>query len=157
MDTDTKLRRFCDFYIRHAGLIGAAYSVLPSIVGFGILFASVPFRQVYLLRLAISLVFGSAIGAYVHRFGLSLWLMKHRSREGPGTLADGALMGAAVGWSAAIVAPLTSLIASNHPEFAKTFVISAWMAATAIGGFSGTTLAAIGRKHVDRPTPEGGD
>jgi hypothetical protein len=44
---------------------------------------------------------------------------------------------------------LTSLIGTNHPEQAKTFIIISTAGATIIGGCFGATLGTIGRKNLD--------
>lgn len=149
------MKRACDFYIRHAGIIGALYCIVPTLAWFGVIFATVAFRDVYLLRLGLSLVVGGLIAAWVNHFGLWLWIAKHRSPRGPAGLIDGGLVGAAVGVGACFLPPLTSLIHSNHLDLAKTFVIVAWLAAPAFGAIIGMALAAVGRKHVGREWPAG--
>jgi hypothetical protein len=149
------VKRACDFYIRHVRFIGALYCVVPTLAWFGGTFAKVDFREVYLARLGISLVVGGLIAAWVNRFGLWLWIIKHRSPRGPATVIDGGLIGAAVGVGSCFLPPLTSLIHTNHPEMAKTFIIIAWLAAPAIGAVIGMILAAVGRKHVEREWPAG--
>jgi hypothetical protein len=109
----------------------------------------VPFREVYLLRLALSLLLGGWIAARVNDYGVRLWLMKHRSQEGPGTISDGLLIGAGVGVGTTFLPPLTSLIATNHPEEAKLLIILSWSAGIVFGGLIGGTLASIGRKYLD--------
>lgn len=86
------MKRLCEFYIRHPRLIGACYCILPVIVAYVLLFTTNPFRGVYVLRLVISLILGIPIAAYVNEFGLHLWLIKHRSTEGPATVPDGFLI-----------------------------------------------------------------
>jgi MFS family permease len=75
--------------------------------------------------------------------------MKHRSQEGPGTISDGLLIGAGVGVGTTFLPPLTSLIATNHPEEAKLLIILSWSAGIVFGGLIGGTLASIGRKYLD--------
>jgi MFS family permease len=142
------MERLCEFYIRRVRLIGALYCAVPTVVWFAAVFAMVPFRGVYVLRLVLSLAVGGWIGAYLNQFGLSLWLTKHRSHDGPGTIADGALTGAGVGIGTALLPPLTSLISTHHLEEAKSFIICAWLAAVLLGALIGGGLAAIGRKHI---------
>ena len=79
------MQRLCDYYIRHAGLFGAVYCGIPAVGWFLAVTATAPFREVYLLRLGLCLSFGCAIAAYLNRYGLELWLMKHRSANGPAT------------------------------------------------------------------------
>jgi len=143
------MRNLCRFYVRRAAPIGAFYSLVPTALWFAGVFALVPFREVYVLRLALALVVGSAVGALVNRVGVRLWVAKHLSPHGPGTVLDGALIGAACGWGAALIPPLTALIGSNHLETAKTFVIAAWLVAAANGTLLGALLAAVGRRHLD--------
>ncbi len=144
------MQRLCDYYIRHAGLFGAVYCAIPSFGWFFEVTATVPFREVYLLRLGLCLSFGCAIAAYLNRYGLELWLMKHRSADGPATIRDGALIGAAIGIGSALLPTLTALIKSNHPEMAKSFILITYFAATGIGATMGTIIAAIGRKCILR-------
>ena len=151
------MKRLCDLYIRRAGLIGALYCAVPTAAWLTGMFCMLPFRQVYVLRGILSLVVGSAVGAFLNRFGMSLWLIKHRSKDGPATMLDGMLIGAAIGVGIAFLPTLTSLIKTNHPEQAKAFIIISWLAATAVGACFGTTLGAVGRKHLDRDTPVAGE
>jgi hypothetical protein len=108
----------------------------------------VSFREVYLARLALCLAIGCPIGAYLNRYSVDMWLVKHHSDSGPARIVDGTLNGAAVGIGTALLPALTSLISSNHPEMAKTFIIVSYIAATLVGGIIGTVVAAVGRKYV---------
>ena len=144
------MKRGCDFYIRHAGLIGAIYCAITAIIWFVATSLFVPFREVYLLRLGLCLVFGCTIAAYLNRYGVELWFCKHRSISGPATILDGVVVGAAVGVGSALLPALSALIRTNHPEMAKTFVIVTYLSATFVGAVIGAVLAAIGRKYVDR-------
>ena len=91
------MQRFADSYIRHARLAGVLYCVIPSVAWFVGGLCLVPFREVYLLRLALAVVVGGSIAAWLHEYGVKLWLIKHRSVEGPATVVDGALIRATVG------------------------------------------------------------
>ena len=151
----SRMKRLCDLYIRRAGLVGALYSAVPTAVWFTGMFTMVPFRQVYVLRAVLSLVVGCSVGAFLNRFGASLWLIKHRSKEGPATVLDGMLVGAAIGVGIALLPTLTALIQTNHPGQARDFIIISWLASTAIGACFGGTLSVIGRKHIDRDDAAG--
>lgn len=144
------MKRLCDLYIQHAGLIGAIFCVIPTLVWFIGMFLTVPFREVYLLRLGLCLVFGSGIAAYLNRYGVEAWLCKHRSASGPATIIDGVLIGAAVGIGSALLPTLTVFIETNHPEAAKTFVIISYLSVILVGMVIGGILAAIARKYVSR-------
>jgi len=144
------MERLCDLYIRHAGWIGAIFCAVPVLVWFAALLLSIPFRDVYLLRLGLCLAVGSPIAAYLNRYGVSAWLCKHRGQSGPATVVDGVLVGAAIGIGSALLPVLTALISTNHPEAAKTFVIVSYLSVTLVGAIMGAVLAAIGRKYVDR-------
>ena len=144
------MKRLCDFYIRHAGWIGAVFCAVPTLVWFTVMFLSVPFRTVYLLRLGLCLFPGCAIAAYLNRYGVQVWLCKHRSVEGPATVADGALVGAAVGIGSALLPALVAFIRTNHSEDAKTFVIVGYLLVTFAGALIGGVLAVFGREYVDR-------
>jgi hypothetical protein len=114
------------------------------------MFLTIPFREVYLLRLGLCLVFGSAIAAYLNRYGVETWLCKHHNVSGPATIIDGVLIGAAVGIGSALLPTLTVFIRTNHPETAKTFVIIGYLSVIFVGAVIGGVLAAIGRKYVSR-------
>lgn len=144
------MKQLCEGYIKNAKLIGALYSIVPTVLWTVILLAMVPFRQVYLLRLALSVVVGGWMGAYFNELGLRLWLTKHRSAEGPGTVMDGAFIGAGIGMVATFFPPLTGLILTHHPEQAKLLIIGAWLGGFLIGGLTGGILAMIGREHMPR-------
>ncbi len=143
-----KLERLCDWYIRHAKLIGVCYCWIPTLAWFGAMIFYVSFREVYLFRLALSLLLGGWIAARMNDYGVRLWLMKHRSQEGPGTVSDGILIGAGVGMGTTFLPPLTSLIATHHPEEAKLLIILSWLAGIVFGGLIGGMLAWIGRKYL---------
>ena len=108
----------------------------------------VPYRDVYLFRLVLCLVVGCPIGAYLNRYSVDMWLVKHRSDTGPATIFDGILNGAAVGIGTALLPALTALISTNHPEMAKTFIIVSYIAAALIGGIIGSMFAAVGRTYI---------
>ncbi|MCY3024397.1 MAG: hypothetical protein NTW87_35940 [Planctomycetota bacterium] len=140
----------CDGYIRRAGLIGALYGIVPVVLWFGATFVVLPFREVYVLRFVLALVTSGVAGAVLNRFGLNLWLIKHRSPAGPATVFDGALIGGAIGAGIALLPPLTSLISSNHLEEAKSCIIGAWLLSAVLGCVIGGTLAVMGRQGVER-------
>ncbi|HOX07736.1 MAG TPA: hypothetical protein PK280_15155 [Planctomycetota bacterium] len=153
MESSGGLRRLSELYVRRAGLFGALYCAVPTLAWFGGMFVLLPFREVYALRLGLALVAGCTAAALANRFAVDMWVAKHRSAAGPATVCDGTLLGVASGWGTALVPPLTSLIASNHLEQAKTFVLVAWLSSAAVGAVMGSILAAIGRRHLDRGTP----
>ena len=74
------MKKLCDLYVAKAGFIGALYCIVPTLIGFAVVFCVVPFRQVYLHRLAIAILVGGPVAACLNRFGLSLWMIKHTSR-----------------------------------------------------------------------------
>lgn len=142
------MRKLCDAYIRAAGLIGVLYSLIPTLVWFGGVFLFMPFREVYLIRLLLCLSLGCYIAMRANRYGVSLWLSRHASRFGPATVADGAIIGAGVGLTITLLPALTSLIASNHLEEAKWFIIGAWLAGMLCGSVIGGIAGALGRRYV---------
>ncbi len=146
------MKDLCEMYIRRTKVFGALYSIVPTVVWFAVMMAYVPFRTVYLLRLVLALGVGGYVGARANDYGVRMWLLKHRSKEGPASVCDGALIGAAVGTAIVLLPPLTSLIATNHPEEAKAFIICSWLVGIAFGALLGAVLASIGIKHLDRPT-----
>lgn len=156
MASESGMKRLCDTYIRKPCMIGLIYGIVPPLIWLVYSFTVLEFRPVYLWRAVIALVIGGVLGAGLNRFGLMLWLTKHRSPEGPASVLDGTLIGAAIGCGMNILPPLTSLISSHHIEEAKTFIICSWLVACVIGGLMGTVLAVLGRQHVDRSVPSGG-
>ncbi len=142
------MRGIVDGYMRRAEWIGVGYCAVPALAWFGGTALTVPFRSVYVLRLALCLVIGCPLAARINRVGLELWLAKHRGPDGPATLVDGLFVGAGVGFSIALLPTLTSLIATHHAAMAKTFVITTYVAAAVLGGILGTWFAALGRKYV---------
>ena len=141
------MEKLCDLYIRRAGLVGVFHCALPAFGWFAGMLLFVPFREVYLVRLALCLAVGCPIGAYLNRYSVDMWLTKHHSDAGPAKIIDGALNGAAVGIGTALLPALTSLISTNHPEMAKTFIIVSYVAAALLGAIIGTMFAAVGRKY----------
>jgi hypothetical protein len=143
------MKKLCDLYIKRAGFVGVIHCALPSFGWFVSMLLFVPFREVYMLRLALCLAVGCPIGAYLNRYSVNMWLLKHYSDSGPAKIIDGTLNGAAVGIGTALLPALTSLISTNHPEMAKTFIIASYVASALVGGIIGTLFAAVGSKHIN--------
>lgn len=162
MPDPTAGQRLASLYVRRAALFGALWCIVPTaIVWLVMLSQSLPFRPVYIFRFAVTAVLGGALGAFANRYGVFLWLLKHRSPEGPATVLDGAAIGAAVGWITGLVGPLAGFIATDHVEDVKTLVIVAWLAAAVTGTIAGALLARLWRHEFasDRsasPAPEAG-
>jgi hypothetical protein len=144
------MKKLCDLYVAKAGLIGALYCVVPTLIGFAFMFCVAPFRQVYLCRLAIAIVVGGPVAACLNRFGLSLWICKHASPKGPGTVLDGMLIGWFLGMGMAVVPAFVHFIASNGMSGTKTIVIAIWFIAGVLGAIIGGTLGFVGAKYLDR-------
>ena len=142
------MKKLCDLYIRRAGLVGVFHCALPSFGWFVSMLLFVPFREVYIVRLALCLAVGCPIGADLNRYSVDMWLLKHHSDSGPARIIDGTLNGAAVGIGTALLPALTSLISTNHLEMAKTFIIASYVASALVGGIIGTMFAAVGRKYI---------
>ena len=146
------MKKLCDRYIARAGFIGALYVIVPTLIGFGILFCVRPFREVYLLRLAIALLVGGPVAAYLNRFGLSLWLIKHGSPKGPATILDGALIGWFLGMGMAVIPAFTHFISSTDLSYTRMSVLVIWILASATGLILGGTFGLIATKYLDRPS-----
>jgi hypothetical protein len=146
------MQRFGDSYIRHARLGGALYCIVPSVAWFVGGLCVIPFREVYLLRLGIAVLVGGWVAAWLHAYGVKIWLIKHRSPAGPATAVDGALIGTAVGGGIQVIPALTAFIATNHPEEAKAIVIGVWLVSLVIGALVGASLASIWGQYVSRST-----
>jgi len=144
------MKIIAEFYLAHPKLIGSIYCAVPAALWFAFVLATVPFREVYLLRLALCLGIGCPIGAYLNKYFLELWILKHRSPAGPGKLGDGVLNGAAIGLGTALLPALTALISTNHPEEAKTFIIAVYLASAALGALVGGIVTVSGREFVER-------
>jgi hypothetical protein len=144
------INRFGEAYIHHAKLAGALYCIVPWVAGFVGMFFTLPFREVYMLRLGLIVVIGGGIAAWLHEYGVKSWLVKHRSAEGPATVMDGAMIGAAVGLGIQILPSLTGLIGTNHPDEAKTIIIIIWIAGMVIGAFIGSLLAYMWGQYISR-------
>jgi len=144
------MKKLCDLYVAKAGFIGALYCIVPTLIGFAIVFCAVPFRQVYLCRLAIAILVGGPVAAYLNRFGLSLWLCKHASSKGPATALDGMLIGWFLGMGMAVIPAFTHFIASNGMDGTKTIVLAIWLIAGVLGAIMGWVIGLIGSKYVER-------
>ncbi len=144
------MKKLCDLYVAKAGLIGALFCLVPTLIGFAVVFCVVPFRQVYLYRMAIAILVGSPVAAYLNHFGLSLWMCKHKSPKGPATAFDGALIGWLLGMGMAVLPAFTHFIASNGMSETKTIVIAIWFIAGILGAIIGGTIGFIGAKYMDR-------
>jgi hypothetical protein len=144
------MKKLCDLYIARAGFIGALYCIVPTLIGFAILFCVHPFREVYLVRLAIAILVGGPAAAYLNRFGLSLWLIKHASPKGPATTRDGVLIGSFLGMGMAVIPALIHCIASSNLDQTKTVIISIWLFGAIGGAIIGGILGLVGGKNLDR-------
>lgn len=144
------MKKLCDLYVAKAGLIGALYCIVPTLIGFGVALCVVPFRQVYLYRLAIAILVGAPVAAYLNRFGLSLWMIKHASPKGPATVLDGVLIGSFLGMGMAVIPAFTHFIASNGMSETKTLVLAIWFIAGVVGAVIGGILGWVGGKYLDR-------
>jgi hypothetical protein len=144
------MKRICDTYIQHAGIVGVFHCAVPAMIWFIYVVATVPFREVYLLRLGLCLFIGCPIGAYLNRHSVDMWLAKHQGNTGPAKIIDGVINGAAVGIGTALLPSLSALIHTHHLEMAKTFIIVMYVATAALGGLIGAVVAAVGRKYVPR-------
>jgi len=144
------MKKLCDLYVAKAGLIGALYCIVPTLIGFAIMFCVVPFRQVYLYRLAIVILVGAPVAAWLNRFGLSLWIIKHTSPRGPATVLDGALIGWFLGMGMSVIPAFVHFIASNGMDGTKTIVITIWFLAGVAGAIIGSVLGMVGVKYLDR-------
>lgn len=142
--------RFGAVYIRHTRLAGALYCIVPWVAGYVGMFCALPFREVYVLRLGLIMVVGGSVAAWLHEYGVKLWLIKHRSTEGPATVVDGAMVGAAVGAGIQVLPSLTGLLGTNHPDEAKTIIIGLWVAGILIGALIGSLLASVLGRYVSR-------
>jgi len=140
--------KICDLYIKRAGWVGVFHCALPALGWFLSMLLFVPFREIYIVRLALCLAVGCPIGAYLNRYSVDMWLLKHDSDSGPARIIDGTLNGAAVGIGTALLPALTALISTNHLEMAKTFVLVSYVASALVGGIIGTMFAAVGRKYI---------
>jgi len=144
------MKKIVDLYVANAKLVGVLYCAVPAFIWFAAVLAFVPFRQVYLLRLALCLAVGCPVGAYLNQYGLNQWLLKHKSASGPGTVSDGILNGGAIGLGIALLPALTALISSNHVEEAKTFIIAVYLGSALLGGLIGGISAVNGIKYIER-------
>ena len=142
------MTHWSEAYIRHAKLAGALYCIVPWAAGFIGLFCTLPFREVYVMRLGLSVVVGGCVAAWLHDYGVKIWLVKHNSKDGPATVVDGTLIGAAVGVSIQILPSLTGLIGTIHPDEAKTIIIGVWLAGIVIGAIVGSVLACVWKRYV---------
>ncbi|MHC4258804.1 MAG: hypothetical protein ACYSTF_00090 [Planctomycetota bacterium] len=95
--------------------------------------------------------------ACLNRYGVEMWLCKHRSADGPATILDGVLVGAAIGIGSALLPTLTLLVSSSRPQTAKTIIIVTYLSATLVGAVFGAVLATIARKYVDRRAANTGE
>jgi hypothetical protein len=142
------MKKLSDLYIKRAGLVGVFHCALPSFGWFVGMVLFVPFREIYIVRLILCLAVGCPIGAYLNRYSVDIWLLKHHRGSGPAKIIGGTLNGAAVGMGTAFLSVLTSLISTNHLEMAKTFIIVSYIASALLGGIIGTVFASVGRKYA---------
>jgi hypothetical protein len=70
-----------------------------------------------------------------------MWLIKHRSPEGPATATDGAMIGAAVGFSIQVLPALMGFIGTQHMDQTQAVIIGLWLGSIAIGVIIGAFVA----------------
>jgi hypothetical protein len=144
MADDTLSQRLATVYVKRAALLGALWCLVPTVIAWTVMLSAfIPFRPIYFVRFVVTAIAGGALGAFANRLGVSLWLTRHRSPEGPATVLEGAAIGAAVGWITGLVGPLASFIGTEHVEDAKTIVIVGWLAAAGMGALAGALLASL--------------
>ena len=100
--------------------------------------------------MAIAILVGGPVAAWLNRFGLSLWMIKHASPKGPATVLDGMLIGWFLGMGVAVIPAFVHFIASNGMDGTKTIVIAIWFLAGVVGAIIGDTLGLVGTKYLDR-------
>lgn len=130
------MKNICLGYIKHVRLIGALMTIIPVLLAYGYTFMTMPYREVYLLRLALSIIFGGLAGAYANRFAVNNWQARVRSKNIGESIRIGAAGGLFAGIGNAALPPLFTLISSNHIEMAKDMIIGV----TAFGAVSGLLL-----------------
>ena len=140
--------KICFFYIRNIWLFATFYCVVPISAWFIWILLTNPFREVYLLRIAISFIIGIPISIFFNKYGVELWLMKHKNKKAG--ILDGVLIGGFVGAWTVMIPVFTSLIHTHDLEQAKTFIIIAWLISVAVGSIIGGFLANIGRKNLPK-------
>ena len=138
----------CHLYINRAGIVGIFHCAVPAVVWFAYVLFTVPFREIYLLRLGLCLFIGCPIGAYLNRHSVDMWLAKHRGDSGPAKIIDGTINGAAVGIGTALLPALTALISTNHPEMAKTFIKTLMISFMLIPFFGYTSLVSLSNADI---------
>lgn len=142
--------RSTSWYLTHGRLMGFLYATVPSLVWFAWSTSSLPWRDVYGLRLALAVVVGGFVGATVNEYGLRLWVLKHRSPDGPCTMVDGAAIGGSIGMVLTIVPAMTMLIATNHLDEVLLFIVCGLLTALVVGAAVGAILAFVGAVEVSR-------
>ena len=147
-ETKTKGERIGSFYTRKIWLFATLYCVIPVSIWFIWVILTNPFREIYLVRIAISFIIGIPISIFFNKYGVELWLMKNENKKAE--VLDGVLIGGFVGAWTVMIPVFTSLIYTNHLEQAKTFIIIAWLISVAVGSIIGGFLANIGRKNLPK-------
>ena len=143
------MKKLCDLYIARAGFVGALFCIVPTLIGFAVLLCVHPFREVYLYRLAIAILGGGPVAAYLNRFGLSLWLIKHASPRGPATTLDGVLIGSLLGMGMTVIPAFAHCIASSDLNQTKTVIIGIWLFGAITGAILGGIIGSVGGKYLD--------
>ena len=142
--------RLAWFYIKHIKLIASLYVIVPLSIWIIWILETISFREVYYLRIVISLLLGIPISIFFNKYGIELWLAKHQSKRGPAGGLDGAIIGSFIAAWIVMVPTLTSLIATNDIEQTKTFVILCWIISVFVGLIIGGFLGAFGKRTLPR-------
>ena len=147
---DKRGEKIVKFYIRNVYLFSILYIVIPLAFWIIWILNTTNFREVYYIRVAISLFIGIPISIFFNKYGIDLWLAKHFSKKGPATGFDGAIIGSFIGAWITMVPTFTSLIVTNDIEQTKTFIILCWILAVFFGFVIGGFLGTFGKRFLPR-------
>lgn len=137
-------------YIRNIKTIAALY-VIALLLGWVLYILSTgTFREVYYIRIILTLVIGVPVSIFFNKYGIELWMARHQSKKGPAGAVDGAIIGSFIGAWTVMLPLFTSFIYSNDYSQAKTFILGCWIISVVIGGLFGGFLGMWGGRTLPR-------
>lgn len=142
------MKRLCEAYVKHIRIFGALMCIIPFSIVSAFLMTQTPFREVYLLRLALGIVFGGMAGALGNEYMVQNFFFRVRTKDYGQGITHGCVGGFLAGTMTAWFPPLTLFISSTDVEQAKTILILSWLGAGLIGVAVGGVFGWFGVRYL---------
>ncbi len=142
------MKRLCEVYVKHIRIFGALMCIIPFSMVSLVLMTQTPFREVYLLRLALGIVFGGLAGALGNEYMVQNFFFRVTRKDYALGITHGCVGGFLAGTMTAWFPPLTLFISSTDVEQAKTILIVSWLGAGLLGVVVGGVFGWFGVRYL---------